>query len=256
MVRRNILITGASAGLGAGMARRFATMGRNLALCARRGDRLAELRAELRDIHPGIRCETYELDVTDHASVFSVFAEARASLGSLDRVIVNAGRSNGKPLGTGGFDVNADLVATNFTAALAQTEAAMTAFREQGAGHLVMISSFASVRGFPGGLATYSATKAAVAVLAEGLRLETAAVPIAVTAIHPGYIRSEMNARRRSAPFMVDNDRGCRQLVRTIEREPASAFVPAWPWTALAFAMRHLPPPLLTRLQSRLYPPP
>ncbi len=253
-VRERILITGASSGLGMGMARHFAALGRDLALCARRTDRLSALKAELTSRHPRVRCETYPLDVTDHDAVFQVFRAARTDLGSIDRVVVNAGRSKGSPLGTGSFEVNRDLVATNFVAALAQAEAAMEVFRDQGSGHLVMISSFAAVRGFPAGLASYSASKSAVAVLAEGLRLETARLPIEVTTIYPGYIRSEMNAGRRAAPFIVDNDRGCRLLVRAIEREPAAAFVPAWPWTLFGFAMRYLPHALLTRLQARLYP--
>ncbi len=252
-IRENILITGASAGLGMGMARHFAALGRNLALCARRTDRLADLTAELNYAHPGIRVATYSLDVTDHDAVFQVFRDARAELGSLDRVVVNAGRSKGNPLGTGAFENNKDLVATNFVAALAQVEAAMEIFRAQRRGHLVVMSSFAAVRGFPSGLASYSASKSAVALLAEGVRFETARQPIEVTTIFPGYIRSEMNAHRGDAPFIVDNDRGCRLLVRAIEREPAEAFVPAWPWTALGFALRHLPAGLAMRLQARLY---
>jgi short-subunit dehydrogenase len=251
--RHNVLITGASSGLGMGMARCFAAMGRNIVLCARRADRLAQLETELTNAHPGITCVSHPLDVTDHDAVFRVFRAARDQLGSIDRVIVNAGRSKGQPLGTGSFAVNSDVVETNLVAALAQSEAAMELFREQNAGHLVMISSFAAVRGFPSGLAVYSASKAGLAVLAEGLRLETRQLPIEITTIFPGYIRSEMNARHRNVPFIVDTDRGCGMLVKAIEREPATAYVPAWPWRPLGFVMRHLPPGLLARLQALMY---
>jgi NADP-dependent 3-hydroxy acid dehydrogenase YdfG len=244
--RQNILITGASAGLGMGMARQFAAMGRNVVLCARRTDRLTQLRTEL----PGAR--VFALDVNDHSSVFEVFRAAQAELGTIDRVIVNAGRSKGQPVGTGSFAVNADILETNLVAALAQTEAAMELFREQNSGHLVVISSVAAVRGFPGGLAVYSASKAGIAVLAEGLRLETGALPIKVTTIYPGYIRTSMNAGRK-VPFVVDTDRGCRMLAQAIEREPATAFVPGWPWTPIGTAMRYLPLGLLKRLQARIY---
>src|SRR4051812_1614140 len=91
MPRRNILITGASSGLGAGMAREFAARGRNLALCARRTDRLEILKAELLAAHPGITVSLRALDVNDHAQVFEVFREFAVEFGSLDRVIVNAG---------------------------------------------------------------------------------------------------------------------------------------------------------------------
>lgn len=251
MTRDNILITGASSGLGMGMARRFAALGRNVVLCARRADRLAELRAELTGT--GITCLAYQLDVTDHDAVFEVFRAARAELGSLDRVIVNAGRGKGAPLGTGSFDSNRDVLTTNLVAALAQAEAAMEIFREQRSGHLVMISSFSAVRGFAGAVTAYSASKAGLACLAEGLRLDVAGLPIEVTTVFPGYIRSEMNAHRTNAPFMVDNERGCRLLVKAVEREPAEAFVPAWPWRPLGFVARRLPAGALSWLQERLH---
>jgi NADP-dependent 3-hydroxy acid dehydrogenase YdfG len=249
-MRRNILITGASAGLGAGMAREFAARGRNLALCARRTDRLNELRDEL--TRPGITVAIRTLDVTDHDAVFTAFRELRDELGTLDRVIVNAGRSKGRPVGTGDFEANRQIAETNFTAALAQTEAAMEIFRAQRSGHLVMISSIAAMRGFPRSLATYAATKAGITALAEGLRVETIGEPIEVSTIFPGYIRSEMNEHRTRAPFMVDTGKGCRLLVRAIEREPARAAVPAWPWRPVGFAMRHLPLRAVARMAARI----
>ena len=73
MIRQNILITGASSGLGRGMAVEFARMGRNLALCARRTDRLEALRDELLMINPGISVFLRALNVDDHDQVFEVF---------------------------------------------------------------------------------------------------------------------------------------------------------------------------------------
>ncbi|HEY0449425.1 SDR family oxidoreductase [Actinophytocola sp.] len=252
MIRRNVLITGASSGLGMGMARRFAALGRNLALCARRLDRLEALRDELAAAHPGPAIAVRELDVNDHDAVFRVFGELRDELGGLDRVVVNAGRSKGEPVGTGAFDANRAIVETNVLAALTQAEAAMEIFRAQGHGHLVMISSIAARRGFPGGMNVYAASKAAVSVLAEGLRTELAALPIEVTTIYPGYIRTEMNASRSNLPFVVDTEPGCRMLVTAIEKEPAQASVPSWPWGPIGFALRHLPSPVTARLLTRM----
>ena len=73
MTRQNILITGASSGLGKGMAIEFAKQGRNLALCARRVENLEELKAELAQINPNITVVTKALDVNDHPAVFEVF---------------------------------------------------------------------------------------------------------------------------------------------------------------------------------------
>lgn len=240
-MRKNILITGASSGLGAGMAREFAARGRNLALCARRTDRLEVLRAELAAAHPGIRIGVKALDVNDHDQVFAVFKAFRDEFGSLDRVVVNAGIGKGAPLGTGYFRANRETAETNFVAALAQCEAAMEIFRAQNAGHLVVISSVAAMRGLPKAVTTYAATKAGVHALAEGLRAELLGSPIKVSTMCPGYIRSEINEKVKSAPFMVDTDVGCRALVKAIEQEPARAFIPAWPWAPLAWVMRNLP---------------
>jgi short-subunit dehydrogenase len=187
------------------MARIFAAQGRNLALTARRVDRLEALRAELTTQHPGIRVAVRELDVNDHDAVFRVFAACRDELGGLDRVIVNAGLGKGARVGTGSFEANRQTAMTNFVAALAQCEAAMEIFYASNAGHLVVVSSVSAFRGMPGSMTTYAATKAGVATLAEGIRSDCLRTPIAVTTVFPGYIRSEMNERVEQAQrLMVD----------------------------------------------------
>jgi len=118
MTRQKILITGASSGLGAGMARAFAAKGRDLALCARRTDRLDELKAELLERHPGITVAVAALDVTDHEQVPKVFAELSDELGRIDRIVVNAGIGKGAPLGSGKLWANKATIETNLVAAL------------------------------------------------------------------------------------------------------------------------------------------
>jgi hypothetical protein len=240
-MRKNILITGASSGLGEGMARLFAARGRNLALCARRTDRLEALKDELEAAYPGITVSVKALDVNDHDEVFKVFHEFAAEFGTVDRVIVNAGLGKGQPLGTGYFYANKQTAETNFVGALAQCEAAMEIFRKQNAGHLVMVSSVSAYRGMRGNINTYAATKAGVASLAEGLRSELLGKPIKVSTIFPGYIRSEMNERVKHAPFIVDTETGCKAMVAAIEKEPAKASVPFWPWAPLGVLIRNLP---------------
>ncbi|MFA5940367.1 MAG: SDR family oxidoreductase [Sinimarinibacterium sp.] len=247
-MRKNILITGASSGLGRGMAREFARLGCNLALCARRTDRLEELKAELSAQHPGIHVGIRALDVNDYDAVFKVFRAFREEFGTLDRVIVNAGLGKGRPVGTGYFYANRQTAETNFVAALAQCEAAVEIFREQNAGHLVTISSMSAMRGMPKNLTTYAATKAGLAALTEGIRADLQRTPIKVTTLFPGYIRSEINEKVQKTPFMVDTETGCRALVKAIEREPAKACVPWWPWTVMAFLMRHLPLSIVAKL--------
>jgi hypothetical protein len=246
--RRTVLITGASSGLGEGMARIFAARGHDLALCARRTDRLDALRSELVGAHPDARVAVKTLDVTDHDAVFDVFAAFDDELGGLDRVVVNAGMGKGASIGTGHFRANKQTAETNFIGALAQCEASMEIFRRRQAGHLVVISSVSARRGARGAMTTYGATKAAVASLAEGIRSDVFGTPIKVTTLYPGFIASEMTARARRTPFIVDTESGCRAMVAAIEREPDQATVPAWPWRPIAALTRVLPLRVVRRL--------
>jgi short-subunit dehydrogenase len=238
------LITGASSGLGAEMARQFAAKGHELALVARREERLHELRDSL----PGARVAIRALDVDDHDAVFRVFGELDDELGGLDRVIVNAGIGKGAPVGTGRFDVNKETITTNLLSALAQCEAAMELFRARGAGHLVVVSSVSALRGMPKSMTAYSASKAGLAAVAEGLRAELLGSPIKVTTLFPGYIRSEMNERvTQRTPLMASTEDGVRAMVRAIEKQVASAVVPPWPWRPLGVVLRHAPLSVIRR---------
>jgi short-subunit dehydrogenase len=246
---KRTLITGASSGLGAEMARQLAAAGADLVLCARRLDRLETLRDEIVAAHPGRTVVVHALDVDDHDAVFRVFREAADEMGGLDRVIVNAGIGKGAPVGTGRFDANKQTINTNLLSALAQCEAAMEIFRAAGAGHLVIVSSMSALRGMPKAMTAYAASKAGIAAIAEGIRIEMIGSPIKVTTLLPGYIRSEMNERvAQRTPLMSDTTDGVRSMVRAIEREVAQAAVPAWPWRPMSFVIRRAPLRLLRRL--------
>ncbi len=248
MTKGTILITGASSGLGEEMARQFAGLGYDLALCARRTDRLEVLRKEILTAHPDRRVALRALDVTDDEAVFRIFREFAEELGSIDRVVVNAGLGKGAPLGTGRYDANKQTAMTNFIGALAQTEAAMEQFRSQGRGHLVIVSSMSALRGMRKSMTTYAATKAGVASLAEGIRSE-GVKGVDVSVVYPGYIRSEMNEHvQQKAKFMVDTETGVRAMVEAIEKRKPKAYVPSWPWVPIGVAMRTLPLSVVRKL--------
>ncbi|WP_340678235.1 SDR family oxidoreductase, partial [Paraglaciecola sp.] len=156
MTRQNILITGASSGLGKGMAIEFAKVGRNLALCARRVERLEQLKTELLAINPEINIFIRALDVDNHEQVFELIKAFADDMGGLDRVIVNAGMGKGASVGTGYFYANKQTAITNFVSTLAQCEAAMQLFRAQNSGHLVTISSVSAVRGARRAMTVYA----------------------------------------------------------------------------------------------------
>lgn len=242
-----VLITGASSGLGEEMSRQFAARGYDLALCARRTDRLDGLAEDIRRA-TGRRVETAALDVTDAAAVPAVFGDFATRFGAIDRVVVNAGIGHGAPLGTGRSHANHATAMTNFVAALSQTEAALEIFRRQGHGHLVLISSMSALRGMRKSMTTYAATKAGIASMAEGLRAERIK-GLDISVIYPGYIRSEMNEDvEAKTRFMVDTAVGVRAMVSAIEKRRAKAYVPAWPWAPIAVAMKVLPLSVVRRL--------
>ncbi|GAA4400923.1 SDR family oxidoreductase [Tsukamurella soli] len=245
--RTRVLITGASSGLGEGIARTYAGQGRDLALAARRIDRLGQLKAELA-VAPGAgRIEVARLDVTDFDTVGPVVADLVERLGGLDRAIVNAGAGKGAPLGTGKAHANLETVQTNLTGALAQVEAVLEVFRAQGFGHLVLMSSVAGQRGLPKAQAAYSASKAGLTALGEGLQAEFAGTPIVVSVIKPGYIETDINAGLRS-PMMVSREAGVAALAKAIEREPGEAVVPAWPWAPVSALLAHAPTEITRRM--------
>lgn len=251
---QTILITGASSGLGEEMARQFADLGYDLALCARRSDRLETLRDELLRSHPHARVAVRTLDVTDGDRVFEVFGSFADELGGIDRVVVNAGIGKGARLGTGRYDANRATAMTNFLGGLAQVEAALELFRRTddgrspGVGHLVVVSSMSAIRGLPGTMTTYAASKAGIAHLAEGVRAELHGSAVRVTVLYPGFIESEMS--RRSAAnslMMTSTTKGVAAMVKAIEARRAHAYVPRWPWAPLSVLMRHAPVALLHR---------
>lgn len=244
---KTVLITGASSGIGAGMAREFAQKGYNLAICARRLERLETLKQELESQY-GVKVIAKTLDVTNYEQVFEVFRAFKDDFGTLDRVIVNAGVGEGRRIGKGNFEINRSTVETNFISALAQCEAAVEIFRVQNSGHLVVISSMSAMRGMPKHLTAYGASKAGVAALAEGIRAELIDTPIKVTTIFPGYIRTEINEGAKKLPFEVDEKTGSRLLAAEIDKEPVKAYVPKWPWLPLGLAMKVLPLRIVNKL--------
>lgn len=210
---KTVLITGASSGLGAMMARKFAFLGYDLAICARRLDRLERLKSEL-ESEFGIKVYVRTLDVTIYDDIFTIFdafnADIQADGGVLDKIIVNAGVGDSRVIGHGRFNINRATAETNFISALAQCESAMQIFRRQNSGHLVVISSMSAVRGLPRHLTTYAAAKAGLASLAEGIRADTITekLPITVSTIFPGYVRTDLNIGAKYLPFEVEKTKG------------------------------------------------
>lgn len=239
-------VSGASSGIGAELARQLAARGDDLALAARRVDRLEALAAELRPL--GVRVTTHQLDVTDPDAVAAVVAAADDAhggpTGGLDVVVVNAGTGGGAPVGTGRPDRNAHVLDVNLVAAMAQCDAALERFRARDAGHLVLVSSVAALRPLPGSVA-YSTSKAGLRHLGRALQADLADTGVDVTILLPGFVDTEMTTRVRS-PLKVGAGPAVRQVVAAMDARVSEAFVPGW-WRVVARVVLPLVPDRLLR---------
>jgi NAD(P)-dependent dehydrogenase (short-subunit alcohol dehydrogenase family) len=241
-----VFITGASSGIGAALARRYAESGAALGLVARRRELLDQLVASLP--HPE-RHRAYALDVTDHAALAAAAADFIALHGTADVVIANAGISQGTLTEQGAdLPVFESVFATNVTATVATFAPFIAAMKDQGGPRrLVGIASVAGVRGLRGSGA-YSASKAAVRVYCESLRLEMKHHGIRVVTIAPGYIDTPMTRHNRyPMPFLMPVERFAAQAVRAIERGDSYRVIP-WQMGVVAKLLRLLPNPLYDAL--------
>jgi 3-hydroxy acid dehydrogenase / malonic semialdehyde reductase len=197
-----VLITGASAGIGAACARAFAEAGARLVLAARRFERIAELAAELRSAY-GTDTHLLELDVRDAGVVSRVLEDLPAEWSAIDVLVNNAGLSRGldKLHEAHLFDWE-EMIDTNVKGLLYVTRAVLPGMVQRGRGHVVNIGSISGEEVYVGG-SVYCATKAAVRTITTGLRLDLFGTPVRVTVVEPGAVETEFSAVR----FRGDEER-------------------------------------------------
>jgi hypothetical protein len=240
---RSIFITGASSGIGEALAAEFARRSYDIAIAARRVERLESLAERLRGLGAP-RVLAVALDVTDFDSIGGALQRAATEFGRLDVVVVNAGVGYSVPIGKGKFDLARRTIDTDLTGAIATIELALPILRAQGAGHIVAITSIAGSRGMPF-MGAYSAAKAGLHRYLQALRAEVHREPIAVTELAPGYIDTDMNRGAASRPFVIPVEKGAAMMARMIERKVGHRYVPTWPWMLVAPVLRVLPPAML-----------
>jgi len=189
------LITGASSGIGAACARRFAADGAHLALWARRGERLERLAADLTARY-GITVRTATVDVRDRQAVNRA-ADALAGAGAVPDILLNnAGLASGLARVQDGDPEDWDrMIDTNVKGLLLVSRAILPHMIARGRGHVVNLGSTAGHQVYPMGN-VYNATKFAVKALTEGMNLDVAGTPIRVSAVDPGYVETEFSEVR------------------------------------------------------------
>ena len=187
MSEKVILITGASSGIGAGIARELAGPGMKLMLGARRTDRLEALAAELRA--GGAEVRTRRLDVTDRADLRAFAEAASAEWGRVDVIVNNAGIMPLSPLAAMKVEEWDRMVDVNIKGVLHGIAAVLPGMLAAGSGHIINIASIGALSVVPTA-AVYCATKFAVRAISDGLRQENE--QLRVTCIHPGVVESEL----------------------------------------------------------------
>lgn len=236
-----VFITGASSGIGAALAREYASHGAMLGLVARRRDALEELR---RSLPHAEKHRIYVLDVRDHAALAAAAADFIQASGQVNLVIANAGISAGTLTEfSEDLPVFARVLETNLLATAATFSpfiAHMKQHARQQPCRLVGIASVAGIRGLPGAEA-YSASKAAVISYCESLRVELRASRIRVVTLSPGYIDTPMTKiNRYPMPFLMPAEKFATCAVRVIAAGRSYAVIP-WQMGIVAKLLRLLP---------------
>jgi short-subunit dehydrogenase len=243
---RRVFITGASAGIGAAMARHYAGPDTSIGLFARRRDLLESLAASL----PG-QTALYASDITDFAALAAAAKDYIARFGAPDLVVANAGIS----IGTLGDDLEdmdklSRVLEVNVTAMAATLAAFAPSMKAGRTGVLCGIASVAGFRGLPGAGA-YSASKAAAISWLESLRAELHGSGVSVVTICPGYIDTPMTqVNRYRMPFIISADDAAARFARAITARRRLVVIP-WQMALVTRVLRILPNWLYDRLAAR-----
>lgn len=249
---RTALITGASAGIGRGLAERLAARGTTVVLVARRRDLLDEIAQGI--AQKGGRAVPLALDASRPEEVVPAIERAAADLDGLDLVVANAGIAGA----VHGRDITWDkvgpLLQLNVMGAISTLCAAIPDMVRRGRGHLCGVSSLAGIRGLPK-TAPYSSSKAAVSTFLESLYVDFHGTDIHVTDVRPGYVKTDLTANRPyKMPMLMELDEALDIIVAGLDaRAPIVAF--PTPLASALYATRLLPQraygPLARRLVRR-----
>ncbi|MDH3891173.1 MAG: SDR family oxidoreductase [candidate division Zixibacteria bacterium] len=198
---KTVLITGASAGIGAACACKFAETGARLILAARRRDRLEEVSTDLNvDVH------LMELDVTDRSAVEAAIDGLPESFREIDLLVNNAGLGRGvDKLHEGNIDGWEEMIDTNVKGLLYLSRTVIPGMVARGRGHVINIGSIAGHLVYPGG-SVYCATKHAVDALTKGMQIDLVDTPIRVSTVDPGLVETEFSRVR----FYGDTERAAK----------------------------------------------
>lgn len=242
-----VLITGASSGIGRGLAVNLARRGASVGLLARRREILDQIAEEI--INAGGRARALPADVTQVDSVRAAVEELRHQFGPIDVLVANAGISINTSVPNLCEKEIAELINVNVIGVINSVSAVLPNMIRQGHGHLVVNSSLAAYRGLPKS-AAYCASKAAISSFFEALRIDLKGSGVDVTIIHPGFVKTPLIANIRRTPFLMEVDYAVQKIIRAIEKRKKGYAFP-WQLATLARACKLLPIPMYDWIAAR-----
>jgi serine 3-dehydrogenase len=190
-----VFITGATSGIGKSAAIKFAELGANILMCARRVDRLNDLSLDLTSRF-GVHTHAFQLDVRDHDAVEKSVDALPDEWRSISVLVNNAGLSRGLDTIQSGSVADWDeMIDTNVKGLLYVTRAVLPGMIERNAGHIINLGSVAGRWVYPKGN-VYNASKFAVRALNEGMKMDLLGTPIRVTTVDPGLVETEFSIVR------------------------------------------------------------
>jgi short-subunit dehydrogenase len=248
---QHIVITGASSGLGAALARNYAAPHISLTLLGRNANNLEAVREAC--TIKGATVSVAIADVTDRDSM-RIHIEHADRIKPIDLIIANAGISAGSG-GKGESEEQArDIFAVNLAGVLNTVHPAITCMLPRRKGQVAIMSSLAGIHGLPSA-PSYSASKAAVRYYGEGLRGCFAKQGIEVSVICPGYIKTPMTDRNDFyMPFLMDADVAARRIIRGLEKNTSRIAFPRrlyWPLWWLSCLSPRITDPIFAALPAK-----
>jgi len=247
-LKGNVIITGASSGIGKSLAFEFAKRGYGVGLLARRTALLEEMRKELNNQYgSSLPVEIAALDIAKDDNVYPAISAMSKKLGDLIIVVANAGITTINRTGAGDFEMDKRVIQVNLIGNMATVDAAAKIFRESGGGHIVGVSSVTAFMSIPGSGA-YSASKAGFSSYLKAARAELAKRKILVSTIHPGFIDTDISKGMGKKPFVISSDKAAKLMVDAIEEKKPSVMIPAMPWSFVAKASNFVPEKLMAKM--------
>ena len=242
-------ITGASSGLGMGLAIRLGVDGYSVGLAARREALLEEVAGKIEEA--GGEAGIYPCDVSDPEQVKDAIRRCEENFGPVDLLVANAGISLNTRVGA--FDATEieKVIRINLLGAVYATEAVLPGMLMRRRGQIVAVSSIAGFGGLPMS-AAYSASKGGMTNFFESLRIDLRGSGVYVTVITPGFVKTPMTAHNRhKMPFLMELDAAVELMARAIRKKKKSLAFP-WQLAAIVRAARLLPRPAYDWVAGRV----